>query len=164
MRKQSLTMSYLAVCCLIGVMMGILSGLIGIGGGIVAVPAMIYFLGIDPRVAMGTSLAIIVPVAIAGALKRFQQGDVDIAAFVCISVLGMGAAVCGAWLSAQLSSMTLQRIFAVFMILVGVRMMFAKPKEALPAAADADSALVAVGAEGVGQAGTDAALNAQVEQ
>ncbi len=138
MRKQSLTMTYIAACCLIGLLMGVLSGLIGIGGGIVAVPAMIYFLGIDPRVAMGTSLAIIVPVAIAGAMKRFQQGDVDITAFVCISALGIGGAVLGAWLSSLLSSQALQRIFAVFMILVGIRMMFSKPRagkaETTPAA------------------------------
>jgi uncharacterized membrane protein YfcA len=122
-------MNYIFFCCLIGLLMGVLSGLIGIGGGIVAVPAMIYFLGIDPRVAMGTSLAIIVPVALAGAVKRFQQGDVDVIAFVSITILGIGGAILGAWLSSYLSSVALQRIFAVFMILVGVKMMFSAPKK-----------------------------------
>jgi hypothetical protein len=142
MRKPQLTMNYILACCLIGVLMGVLSGLIGVGGGIIAVPAMIYFLGMDPRVAMGTSLAIIVPVALAGAMKRFHQGDVNVAAFVCISVLGMGSAVFGAWLSSQLSSLTLQRTFAVFMILVGIKMMFPGAQKPQPTTGENSSASV----------------------
>ena len=129
MQRKKMTMEYFLLCCLIGLMMGVLSGLIGIGGGIVAVPMMIYLLEIDPRVAMGTSLAIIVPVALAGALKRHHQGDVDWTAVIGISVTGIAAGVLGAWLSSLLSSLTLQRVFAVFMIIVGVKMMFPRQRQ-----------------------------------
>ncbi len=108
---------------LIGGLMGTLSGLLGIGGGIVAVPLLMFLMGMDAKLAMGTSLAVIVPVAISGSIKQCRQKNVNLKAAGLIALSGMFAAYLGAYLNHQLSSVWLERIFGAFLLLISAKML-----------------------------------------
>ena len=107
----------------IGLAAGVLSGLFGIGGGLLIVPALMLIAKMPPVVATGTSLgALLLPVGALGAWEYYRNGNLKIAASVWIAA---GLFV-GAWFGAQwaqtLSPVQLKRAFAVFLAVVAVRM------------------------------------------
>ena len=70
---------FILVAILIGIAAGMLSGLVGVGGGLIIVPGLIYFLGFSQHSAQGTSLGLILlPVGIFGVLQYYKQGNVDV--------------------------------------------------------------------------------------
>ncbi len=107
----------------IGLCAGVLAGLFGIGGGVVIVPALIMIAGLKPQSATGTSLAaLLLPVGALGAWQYYRQGSVEIRGAMLIA-LGL---LLGAWLGARigldLRPRVLQRVFAVFLVLVAAQM------------------------------------------
>ena len=111
---------------LIGVISGITGGLFGVGGGIIIVPALTYFMGLPIKTAIGTSLAIIVPTAIMGSAKHLQQGNVDWKIVLAVVPLAIVGSYLGAWMTQHIKPAHLQKGFAVLMIYVGIRL-FMKP-------------------------------------
>ena len=113
------------VFMLIGLGAGVLSGLFGIGGGVVIVPALIFIARMQPQSAMGTSLtALLLPVGALGAWDYYRTGNLNLGAGLLLALgLFVGAGV-GAKLSLQLSPAGLRRAFAVFLALIAVRMWF----------------------------------------
>ncbi len=112
---------------LIGIAAGILAGMVGVGGGIIIVPALVYFFGFDQHTAQGTSLAVLLPPTGFFAVWRYYQAghiDVKMAAVIVVGVL-VGGWFGGGW-AQQLSGVAVRRIFAVFMVLAGLRMFFQK--------------------------------------
>jgi uncharacterized membrane protein YfcA len=111
-----------AVIVLVGLLAGMLSGLLGVGGGIILVPAVVYLLGLDQHMAQGISLAVIIPVAISGALIHFGKGNVipSIAFWMAIGAT-VGAYVTAHWVK-FIPSETLRTIFGIFLVIVGVSM------------------------------------------
>lgn len=114
-------------CIVIGSAMGLLSGLVGVGGGIIAVPCFMYFLGMSTSVAMGTSLAVIVPVAISGSIKHYMQDNVQLKYALLVAAGGIIFAYLGAMLNEALGTpereVWLKRAFSIVMIIAGTRMM-----------------------------------------
>ena len=107
----------------IGLVAGILSGLFGIGGGVVIVPALIMVAQMKPETATGTSLAsLLLPVGALGAWHYYRNGFVEIAPAAWIA----GGLMAGAWLGAhvalRLSAQDLQRAFAIFLVFVAVHL------------------------------------------
>ena len=103
----------------IGLAAGVLSGLFGIGGGVVIVPALILITQMKPEMATGTSLAsLLLPVGALGAWHYYRHGFVEIAPAAWIAA----GLVVGAWLGAnvalRLSSQDLQRAFAIFLVCI----------------------------------------------
>ena len=121
---------------LIGLGAGVLSGLFGIGGGVVIVPALIFMARMQPQTATGTSLAaLLLPVGALGAWEYYKTGNLNPLASLLIAVgLFIGAGF-GARYSLMLSGLALRRAFAVFLALIAVRMWFSqpKPRTAVPA-------------------------------
>ena len=113
------------VFLLIGLAAGVLSGLFGIGGGVVIVPALIFIARMQPQSATGTSLAaLLLPVGALGAWEYYRTGHMNLGAGLLVALgLFVGAGL-GARLSLQLSPATLRRAFAVFLALMAVRMWF----------------------------------------
>ncbi|HHT9120718.1 MAG TPA: TSUP family transporter [Candidatus Hypogeohydataceae bacterium YC41] len=112
---------------LLGLVAGILSGLIGIGGGIIIVPALVLLFGLSQHKAQGTTLALMVPpIGILAAWTYYKQGYVDlqIAAFVCLGFFFGG--LLGAKLATSLSNIALERIFGVALLIVALKMLFAR--------------------------------------
>jgi hypothetical protein len=110
---------------LIGLGAGVLSGLFGIGGGVVIVPALIYLARMQPQAATGTSLAaLLLPVGALGAWEYYRHGNLEVGAGLVVALgLFLGAGI-GAKLSLELSPTALRRAFAVFLALIAIRMWF----------------------------------------
>ncbi len=107
----------------IGLVAGVASGVAGIGGGVLMVPAMVFFLGVDQHAAEGTSLLAILFTALAGTRVNLAHGRVDVGQAAVIGLGGVMAALAGASLALNLSGPALTRVFGVFVTLVGVRML-----------------------------------------
>jgi uncharacterized membrane protein YfcA len=107
----------------IGLVSGIASGLLGVGGGIVMVPAMTLLAKLPVQAAIGTSLAVIIPTALSGVVKHHQQGNVNWEVALYISLTAIIGAWVGAWLVGQIPPAMLKRIFGGVLILVGIRML-----------------------------------------
>lgn len=118
------TMFYLLA---IGTFAGILSGLIGIGGGIVIVPALVMLLGYSQHLAQGTTLAMMVPpVGILAVYSYYQEGQVDLktSAILCIGFL-VGGAI-GGRIVVNIPDDLLKKIFAGILILISIRLFLSK--------------------------------------
>ncbi len=108
---------------LIGIGAGILSGLFGIGGGIVIVPALMYFAKLAPQSATGTSLgALILPVGILGAWTYWKAGHIDLRASLLIAFGLFIGAYFGARIAQSVSPVTLRKMFAAFLVLVAIQL------------------------------------------
>ncbi len=112
---------------IVGLAAGALSGLIGIGGGTIVIPALVFLFGFSQLQAQGTTLALMVPpIGILAALIYYKQGHVDLgaAALICLGFLFGG--FFGAKVAVGLSNIVLQRMFGIFLFLVSLKMVFAK--------------------------------------
>lgn len=116
----------LIYAALIGLFGGFASGLFGVGGGIVMVPAMVYFLTMDIKLAVGTSLAVIIPTAAMGVAKHYHLGNVDWRVAASLAPTAICGGYLGAWLTSQISSANLKRAFGGFLVLVGFRLLLSK--------------------------------------
>lgn len=120
-------MGSIALYLILGLAAGILSGLIGIGGGIIIVPALVILFGLTQQQAQGTTLALMVPpIGILAAWTYYEKGFVDlrIAAFVCLGFIIGG--YFGAKVAVGLSNDLLRRIFGVVLLVVAVKMILGK--------------------------------------
>lgn len=107
----------------IGLAAGVLSGLFGIGGGVLIVPALLLLARMQPVVATGTSLAaLLLPVGALGAWQYYKQGNVNVVASLCIALGLLVGAYFGARYAQGLSPLALRRAFAVFLGLIAVKM------------------------------------------
>ena len=112
---------------IIGLAAGVLSGLFGIGGGVVIVPALLFFAEMRPLAATGTSLgALLLPVGALGAWTYYRTGNLDIRASALIALGLFFGAFFGAQIAQHLTAVQLKRAFAVFLVLVAVRVWTAK--------------------------------------
>jgi len=112
---------------LLGLVAGVLGGLLGIGGGIIIIPALIFFFGLSQQQAQGTTLALMVPpIGILAAWVYYNQGYVDlkIAAFVCLGFLVGG--FFGARLATTMPTGVLQKVFGVALLLTAIYMIIRK--------------------------------------
>lgn len=101
-----------------GLATGIISGLVGIGGGVLLVPILLYVFRADMHTAAGTSLAIIIPTALSGAISHFSRGSVDLRLALLLTVGAIAGALVGTWLGHALPAVTLKRIFSVILLIV----------------------------------------------
>jgi len=111
---------------LLGVAVGILSGVIGIGGGILIIPVLVYAFHMSQHKAQGTSLgALLLPIGLFAFLEYYRAGNVDVRAAIAIAVgFLVGGYFGGVW-AQHISDLALRRGFAVVLILVGVKMLWA---------------------------------------
>jgi uncharacterized membrane protein YfcA len=112
---------------LLGLVAGILSGLIGIGGGIIIVPALVLVFGLSQHSAQGTTLALMVPpIGLLAAWSYYKRGFVDlkIAAFVCLGFFVGG--LLGAEFANAISDQLLRKVFGIVLLAVSVKMILGK--------------------------------------
>lgn len=111
----------------VGVFAGILSGLFGIGGGLVIVPSLVFFLGVDIKSAVGISLAaLLLPVGLMGVITYYQAGHVQIKTAALIALgLFIGTTI-GAKTAQPIPGTILNKIYAIFLIVVAVRMLLTR--------------------------------------
>ena len=112
---------------LVGLSAGVASGFFGIGGGLVMVPALVFFFGYSQHMAQGTSLAVLtLPIGLLAALRYYQSSNVNISAALWIA-LGL---VLGAWVGAQIvhfiSESVLKKIVGILFLVVAFKYLFTK--------------------------------------
>ncbi|MDD2343687.1 MAG: sulfite exporter TauE/SafE family protein [Tolumonas sp.] len=110
---------------MIGLSAGLLSGIFGIGGGILIVPALMYLLGFSQKLATGTSLAILLPpVGIAAVWEYYKHGNVDLRAALIIALMVLLGSWLGARVATQLDAKILKTLFGVFLVILGGYVIF----------------------------------------
>lgn len=110
---------------LVGLLAGMLSSMVGIGGGIVIVPTLVFLFAMSQKMAQGTSLAMLLPpIGILAVVNYYKAGYVDfkVAAILCVSFVG--GAYFGSKLALNLPEAIIKKVFAIFMILVAVKYLF----------------------------------------
>lgn len=106
----------------VGLLSGVLAGLLGVGGGIIMVPAMSLGFGIPAAIAKGTSLAVIVPTSIVGTWRNRKHRNSDLRVAAIVGVSGMVAAFAGSQLAVRMSETLSDVLFAILLVIVAVRM------------------------------------------
>lgn len=113
------------LCLFLGGVTGTLSGLLGIGGGTLITPALIYLLGFSQHIAQGTTLALLIPpIGLMGAWTYYQQGYVNlkVGSVLCIGFF-LGSLL-GAKLAIGLPDVVLKKMFGAMLLVIGCKMMF----------------------------------------
>ena len=125
--QKTQTMSSILIILLIGIVAGIFSGFIGIGGGLIIVPCLVYFFSMSQHQAQGTSLAMMLPpIGILAVYNYYKGGHVDfrVAGILCLSFI-IGSYF-GSKLSISLPADTVKKIFGGVIILLGIKMIMGK--------------------------------------
>lgn len=120
-------MTNIILYLILGLVAGIFSGLIGIGGGVIIVPALVFIFGMTQHKAQGTTLALLVPpVGLLAAWTYYKQGFVDfkIAGFIIVGFFIGG--LLGAKLATGFSNVLLEKVFGFALLLISLKMLFAK--------------------------------------
>ena len=127
--KPKITLENMVIIILIGLAAGIIGGMVGVGGGIIIVPALVYFLALSQHQAQGASLTLMLfPVGILGVINYYKKGYVD---FRFAGLLAIGFVVgsyLGSKFSLSLPQVTVKKIFAVLMLLVALKMLLLDKK------------------------------------
>jgi len=105
-----------------GLLAGTLAALLGVGGGLVFVPALVVLFGLDQHLAQGTSLAAIVPTTLVAALRHARHGRVDWRLVVPVAAGGIAGGLFGAELALDLAPELLRRLFVGLLVIVSIRM------------------------------------------
>ena len=114
-----------ALLILIGAVTGVLSGLFGIGGGVIIVPALIYMAGFTQHNATGTSLAVLLPpVGLAAAFEYYRNGNVDLRAAGIMALFVFIGGGLGAWVANKIAGPYLRLAFGIFVVCLGGYLIF----------------------------------------
>ena len=134
-KKNNMETQTVLIIIVIGIAAGILSGLVGVGGGIIIVPALVYFIGFSQKAAQGTSLGVLLlPVGILGVLQYYKQGHIDIKVVGYLSIGFIVGGYFGSKIALTLSQESAKKIFAILMIVIAFKMLFLdRPKKEIPA-------------------------------
>lgn len=119
-----MTMHLILLLSIIGLLAGILSGMIGVGGGIIIVPALVFFLGFTQKEAQGTSLGLLLlPIGILAVFNYYQKGLIDIKVVGIMAVAFLLGGFVGSKIALAISEAALKRIFAVVLFYTGFKML-----------------------------------------
>ncbi len=105
-----------------GLLIGTLSGMVGIGGGVVLVPLLVIAFGFGQHVAQGTSLAALIPTSIVGAATHQRNGNLDGRAGLAMGLAGMAGAIVGAVAAQHLDAKVLERLFGLLLLVAAYRL------------------------------------------
>ena len=116
----------LIILLLVGLAAGVLSGMVGVGGGIIIVPALVYFVGLSQHAAQGTSLALMLPpIGILAAMNYYKAGMLNIKYALIIAI----AFVIGGYLGSKISityisEAMMKKVFGVIMLVAAIKLVF----------------------------------------
>jgi hypothetical protein len=115
------------ILVIIGLVAGVFGGMFGIGGGLIVIPALVFFMGLTQHQAEGTNLAfMLAPVGLLAVFNYYKSGYVNIKFALIIAIAFVIGAYFGSIWSLQIPAPVLKRVFGVFIVLVGIKMIFGK--------------------------------------
>jgi len=118
-------MNEILILLLIGLAAGVLSGFLGIGGGIIVIPALMLFLGYSQQQAQGTSLALLLPpIGILAVMNYYNKGFIDIRAALVMSASFLIGSYFASKSAVSMNPVILKKAFAVFMLVYGTKVLF----------------------------------------
>lgn len=127
LKQYDMNLMTITILVLIGLMAGVFGGMFGVGGAIIMIPALVYFLGVDQHMAQGTSVAIMLPpIGLFAAYNYYKAGDVDIWYAVIIAAAFMVGGYFGSKIALTLPENIMKKLFAALLILIALRMLFSK--------------------------------------
>ena len=106
----------------LGVVTGVTAGLIGVGGGIIVVPALMLLFGTSDLIAKGTSLLMMIPTAVSGTIGNIRRSNVDLGAAAIIGVAACTTTALGAWFATLVDPLAGNILFAAFLVVIAVQM------------------------------------------
>ena len=118
-------MNYLLAVA-IGLVGGLTSGLFGVGGGIIMVPALVMLMHTEMKTAVATSLAVIVPTTLASSLLNQSFGRIDWRLVAALAIPAIIGGLASTWFKEQIPSEILKKLFGGFLLIVGARLLFFK--------------------------------------
>ena len=126
-KKEKMSVTEIMILIVTGVAAGFLSGLLGIGGGIIVVPALVLFLGLSQHEAQGTSLFFMVfPVGLLAVINYYKQGQVNVSyGLVLVAAFFIGSYL-GSITTVGISDQLLKKLFGLLFFFVGAKMMLGK--------------------------------------
>lgn len=122
-----MSVSMLLMLLLIGVVTGVMAGMLGIGGAIIMIPAMVFLLGFSQQMAQGTSLAVMLPpIGIFAAYNYWKAGHVNITFALILAGAFIVGSYFGSKIALNLPQTLLKKIFGILLLLVAAKMLFSK--------------------------------------
>ncbi len=122
-----MNLTTILILVIIGLMAGVFGGMFGVGGAIIMIPALVYFLGVDQHTAQGTSVAIMLPpIGLFAAYNYYKAGQVNIWYAVIIAIAFMVGGYFGSVIALKFPENLMKKIFGILLILVALRMIFSK--------------------------------------
>lgn len=113
------------ILVIIGILGGFAAGFVGIGGGLVIVPALVYWAGYSQHMATGTSVAVLLPpIGIAAAVEYYRHGNVDVRAALILAVTMLIGSWVGAYFANQIPGPYLRLMFGIFVWIVGIYLIY----------------------------------------
>ena len=124
---MKMSISMLLLLLGIGIITGIMAGMLGIGGAIIMIPALVYFMGFSQQMAQGTSLAVMLPpIGILATYNYYKAGHVDIKFALILAFAFLIGSYFGSKYALTLPQATLRKIFGILLLLVAAKMLFTK--------------------------------------
>ena len=124
---MKMTTSIILILIAIGIITGVMAGMLGIGGAIIMIPALVFLLGINQLTAQGTSLAVMLPpIGIIAAYNYYNAGQVNIKYAIILAIFFLVGSYFGSKLALNVPQSLLKKIFGVLLLLVAAKMLLSK--------------------------------------
>jgi uncharacterized protein len=122
-----MSMSMILILIVIGIITGVMAGMLGIGGAVIMIPALVYLLGISQQAAQGTSLAVMLPpIGIIAAYNYYKAGQVNFRFAIILALFFIVGSYFGSKLALNIPQAALKKIFGVLLLLVAAKMLLSK--------------------------------------
>jgi uncharacterized membrane protein YfcA len=119
-----MTLQLILLLSLIGLLAGMLAGMIGVGGGIIIVPALVFFLGFTQKEAQGTSLGLLLlPIGILAVINYYNKGLIDVRVVLVMAAAFIIGGFLGSKIALAISEDALKKIFAIVLFYTGLKML-----------------------------------------
>jgi len=124
---MKMTTSMLLILIVIGILTGVMAGMLGIGGAIIMIPALVFILGISQQTAQGTSLAVMLPpIGIIAAYNYYKAGQVNIKFAIVLALFFLIGSYFGSKLALSVPQPVLKKVFGILLLLVAAKMLLSK--------------------------------------
>lgn len=124
---MKMSISMLLILIIIGIITGVMAGMLGIGGAIIMIPALVFFMGFSQQMAQGTSLAVMLPpIGIIATYNYYKAGHVDMKVALILAACFLIGSYFGSKYALTLPQATLKKIFGILLLLVAAKMLFSK--------------------------------------